>query len=756
MKARHNAHRTTPPAVPRPDLGPLFEQSPDAMVLADPRTGAIVDANRAAEQMIGRSRAALRGRHYTSLAPRDHSGLTRAAFARHARNGGGTDELELLRADGSRLPVDVSSSMIACGGRRLMAGVFRDVSLRRRHEEAIRASERHYRQLADSITDVFFEMDRKLRYTYWNKASEQFTGIAADKAMGRSIFELFPDTPAVRRAVRVYRSVLRTQRPRTFVNEYRTADCEAVEISAYPSDNGVAVFVRDITRRRRMEQSLADSEECYRSVVRNVPVVSFVLNAKGVFTLSEGKGLAKLGIKPGQVVGLSVFDLYRDRPDILRDMRTALAGTPVRNEVQFNHAVYDVSYTPVKDKRRRVAKVIGLAVDITERRKAQAALLNEHNLYMDLVASLPAGVYRLRITRQKAWKAREWVGRVGTNYHLDLVSDLFCKFLGAPRERFEASATTVVECLHPDDRDDFTRRNVAALKNMRAFVWEGRVRNPGPTEWVRFLSVPRRMPDGEVIWTGVLLDITEERRIRKALQASHHDLEDRVRERTARLRALAAQLTQVEHKERRRIAEILHEDIQQRLAGIMFIIQGIVDTGQGRLDAKVAAQLLAQLSEAIQTMRDLTTRFRPPALYELGLCPALDWLAGQMRERFGLAVDTAGLNDVRVDDHDTRLFAYHAVSELLMNVVKHAGTRRAAIRTRLTGTTGFAIDVTDRGCGFDPATAHRAASFGLFSIAERVADFGGCFEIKTRPGRGTRATLWLPLPGSAAPTPAAP
>ena len=105
------------------------------------------------------------------------------------------------------------------------------------------------------IPSVFFAMDEHLRYTYWNKASERLTGISAKGAIGKTIFEIFPDDEETRRAVAVYQEVLRTRQSKTFVNEFEVAGSKYFfEISAYPSKNGISVFVKDITERKQIEE----------------------------------------------------------------------------------------------------------------------------------------------------------------------------------------------------------------------------------------------------------------------------------------------------------------------------------------------------------------------------------------------------------------------------------------------------------------------------------------------------------------------
>lgn len=127
--------------------------------------------------------------------------------------------------------------------------------------------------------------------------------------------------------------------------------------------------------------ALQESEERYRWVVSNIPVVTFATDANGIFTLSEGKGLDKLGLRSGQIVGESIFDLYREFPDILEPVRSALAGQETRREVSIKGVHFDVFYTPLFDENGKVVRVIGLANDVTSHKISEE---NIRQLNLDL------------------------------------------------------------------------------------------------------------------------------------------------------------------------------------------------------------------------------------------------------------------------------------------------------------------------------------------------------------------------------------
>jgi PAS domain S-box-containing protein len=132
--------------------------------------------------------------------------------------------------------------------------------------------------------------------------------------------------------------------------------------------------------RKRAEEAVCASEERFRTVVETSPIIVFSCDRSGVFTLSEGKGLRELGLSPGAVVGKSVVEVYGHNSQLVRHFQRAIAGEDfVGVDEEMGHH-YETRWTPIKDDNGEVNGVIGVSVDITERRRAEEEIrmLNRH------------------------------------------------------------------------------------------------------------------------------------------------------------------------------------------------------------------------------------------------------------------------------------------------------------------------------------------------------------------------------------------
>jgi len=137
----------------------------------------------------------------------------------------------------------------------------------------------------------------------------------------------------------------------------------------------------------------------------------------------------------------------------------------------------------------------------------------------------------------------------------------------------------------------------------------------------------------------------------------------------------------------------------------------------------------------------------PPGLYELGLEPALKWLAVYMRGKDNLQVELNVTAEDATIDIDLRVLVFKVIRELLRNVVKHSGVQSASVTVTRSPDELRAI-VEDRGSGFEWQLSlfePRAHGFGLWSVADRVRDAAGEMTVDTGPGRGCRVTVVFPL-----------
>src|SRR5690606_7827247 len=221
------------------------------------------------------------------------------------------------------------------------------------------------------------------------------------------------------------------------------------------------------------------------------------------------------------------------------------------------------------------------------------------------------------------------------------------------------------------------------------------------------------------------------------------------------VRALASRLTIAEQEERTRVAQVLHDDLQQRLYGARYKLEAIRHRASGNRGAVDALEPLQDvgrwLDAAVEQMRRLTVDLSPPVLEGEGLSEALVWLVEQMRDLHGLEVSLRTQKTHKVRQQDQRVMVFQIVRELLFNVVKHAGVTKAEIRISEQDGSGR-IEVCDEGIGFDPAVLnaeYAGGGYGLPHLRERVGLFGGRLELDTAPGQGARVRILLPMPAEA-------
>jgi len=230
------------------------------------------------------------------------------------------------------------------------------------------------------------------------------------------------------------------------------------------------------------------------------------------------------------------------------------------------------------------------------------------------------------------------------------------------------------------------------------------------------------------------------RRAARAIEAKRRCDEQR--------RAVSAQLCEAENRERRRVAEGLHDEVSQLLAALSLQMQVLGQVRLPQMAQEALARARSLLDRVSRAVRTTTFELCPPMLYELGLVAALEWLVDEFRCRGATRFDFEVRGLAAEVPREPRSFVFRAVRELLSNVVEHADARSAQVLVQQEDG-WLRVCVADDGVGFDASRTVLGGTskggFGLFSLRERARGFGGRLEIDAAPGRGSRITLVLGL-----------
>ena len=331
---------------------------------------------------------------------------------------------------------------------------------------------------------------------------------------------------------------------------------------------------------------------------------------------------------------------------------------------------------------------------------------------------------------------------------LTFVNEAFCRFLRQPREQLVGGAIGPV--LPPGGDHAHLLSNLAALGAERPYLErEHRMTDPdGDVRWLQLSHRLIRDDQGQPAEVqSVARDITERRRAQEQLRETNAALEQRVADRTAQLQELVRELGHAEQRERRHLAQFLHDDLQQLLVAAKLSLGALRTEGMTAAQRDSLEHARDLLTRSIAASRSLVSQLNPPALHTDGLVPALYWLADQMREIHRLPVHVQADPRAEPGTEHIRDLLFASVRELLFNVIKHAEASQAWLELRMRAGDTIELEVRDDGAGFDTDRSGDAgddASFGLWSIEERLRLLDGGLVIDSKPGSGSRVLLTAP------------
>ena len=266
--------------------------------------------------------------------------------------------------------------------------LFRDVTEREQAAVALRDSEERFRSIFEHAPmGIALAQGEDGRIVACNPHMTRLVGYGADELCGMSFKDVtHPDD--LEKDVTKYLAILAGElshfsMEKRYVRKGGSVVWVYLTVSAIRDEQGrpryAVAMVEDITERKRADDALRSALTRLETVITGAPVVLFSFDRDGVFTLSEGRGLEGMGLRPGEVVGHSALDLYKDQPAILSNIRRAVAGETFTARVRIGEHEYLAYHTPLLAGDDPAGGTIGVLVDITDQASAEEALrrLNE-------------------------------------------------------------------------------------------------------------------------------------------------------------------------------------------------------------------------------------------------------------------------------------------------------------------------------------------------------------------------------------------
>ncbi len=242
---------------------------------------------------------------------------------------------------------------------------------------------------------------------------------------------------------------------------------------------------------------------------------------------------------------------------------------------------------------------------------------------------------------------------------------------------------------------------------------------------------------------GVCYDITERKHAEIALRKNVQQ----IKKYQKKLKKLNSELTLAEERERRRIAENLHDSLGQTLSLAYMQLSSITDMEFSEHVGKVINLTSELLNKAISESRTLTYDLSPPILYEFGLLATLKWKLEQIEKKHGYKTILSGESHKIEIQKEFSIFLFRIINELIANIIKHAHASQIEINIQK-GKKYYYFTVEDNGTGMKKNTEKKDLSrggFGLLSIAERLDTIKGQFKLESNEGKGTKAIVAIPI-----------
>ena len=485
----------------------------------------------------------------------------------------------------------------------------------------------------------------------------------------------------------------------------------------------------ELTERKRAEEERRNSEAKFRGLFENVPDGVYQSTPDGKFLTVNPAFVRMFGYdSEEELLSIDIeHDLYVNPEERKAWKRELEEKGELRNfEATFRRKdgqeINVLGNTrAVCNEHGAVLNYEGTITDITVRKRLEEALREREDQF--------------RLTFELAPIGMALVTPDGRFLH---VNGAYCDIVGYSSD--ELLNRKFSDITHPDDLEANLLLDEKVLEEeIPHFQMEKRyIHKTGEIIDVIAQVALVRDPKGQPLhFIAQVVDITNRKQA-----------EERLFTYQEQLRALASRLSLVEEEERQQIATELHDRIGQTLSFCNIKLGALRESVSSTGLSDSVDEIRELIEQTIDDTQSLIFDLSPPVLHELGFEAAVRWLARKNSEQHGITFDIEDGKQPKPLNKDIRDLLFRALSELLVNVVKHAQAQNVKISI-LRDSNDIEVSIKDDGIGFNTfmidSQLSITESFGLFSIRERLDHVGGHLKIESQSGHGTQVTLIAPL-----------
>jgi len=585
----------------------------------------------------------------------------------------------------------------------------------------IRKSEENYKNTLDRVSDAFASLDTDFRFTYMNQKAGETFHRDPTKVIGKNIWEEFQITDDKL----LYKAFHQAMEEQKFIYQDRYLDRVGLwfEIFIYPSPNGISVFFRDISARKKAEQE-ADVEKLLSdAIINSLPGVFYLYNKEGKFLRWNKNFETVSGYTSEEVSKMHPLDFFdMDEKKIVQE----------RIEEVFKLGMSDVEADLLIKSKEKIPYyfngymasfagqecLIGMGIDISKRKKAELAIRDSEEKYRYLFNNNPALIF--------IWDLE--------NFSILELNQTVLGVYGYTRE--ELLNMSVLDLRPVGDHEkmkDFAREILRSPVTTVNGIWRHLKKN-GEIMYMDIFSHKIIYNNRNAI-LSIAENVTQKLLTEEQLKKSYEDI-----------RLLNSHLQTIREEERAGIAREIHDELGQQLTALKMDVSWIkkkMNPENEDLEERLIG-MLTLIDQTVKVVRRIASDLRPGILDDLGLIAALEWQLGEFEKRMGVkTIFYAQVTNLELEKK-LSIAVFRVYQEALTNIARHSGATQ--IDVLLAEDEGiFTLTIHDNGKGFDIAEIKSKNTLGLIGMTERMRMLNGELTIESSPGKGTSIIIKVPI-----------